>query len=240
VLRRRIRSTWLTRDDFVCGECGAKGDDIGWNDRGSRHPKGEPEDVLFCKKCGHELTSKDELEEQVNFVEKIEAGFFLRFFGKEFKLCEECQEILDKRVLEGFAELGNQHCINLRQVLHRNEPNIDVTLWEFHMYFTRYSQAEYSHEVFTPCQKCQKQLYYMWNNYEMHIGNDTKPMIEFYRRWTDDYKMQKSLENDGYATKSKRDAESWLKIRIELFEKLEKETREAEAKAKKIMPHLYE
>src|SRR4030066_143186 len=92
VVRKRLRAVWLERDVFNCSKCGTKDTELGWNEKDSRHLKEEPEKVLFCKKCLHKFTEKKELEELVNFAERIQIGFYIRLFEKNFIPCDACQD----------------------------------------------------------------------------------------------------------------------------------------------------
>lgn len=215
VLRRRLRASWLDKEKFSCPKCKNTDDDIGWNDKHSIHPRDEPEEVLFCKTCKYKLTEKKDLQELINFAEKIQIGFFLRFAGKHFNPCEKCQEEIDDIVLENLADIGNNNCVNLDQILiSRNSKTNKVRkLWIFGFYFLQdiLSNEEYSHLDFRPCDDCQKKLDKLWENSEIHIGNETKPMVEFWRRWTDDYDRQTVMEKLGLETIPLKQAEKKLK-----------------------------
>lgn len=186
-MKERIRRSWLTKDEFSCSKCNASGKDIGWNDRNSKHPKGQPEDVLFCKKCGHELREKEELEELVAFVEYREFGFYLRFASGHFIPCRKCQEDLDK----AFNTKGLRISAKNTLILERNDGEYTFVCAFIRAFPRRPKVGAY---LLVPCKKCQKVLEGVIENKELHLGNDVKPPVEFWAKWKINNKKMMALE----------------------------------------------
>ena len=83
--RTRVRKVWVAKEEFACKKCGAEDIDIGYE---------EKEKILYCKKCGHKLTEKEELEEELIFNEIQQYGFWIRFVKEHFVPCKKCQDKL--------------------------------------------------------------------------------------------------------------------------------------------------
>jgi len=153
-MREKIEKEWLLREDFECIKCGAKGKDIGWNDKGKGYTTGQPEEVLFCKKCGHELTTKEELENLVAFVKVSKYSFFLRFAKRDFTPCRHCQEKLRKVLGDCDIILGNKEY----------EPLIELSRkWEIDNEKQKKLEKGQIIEVnglpFGRCERCKKERY---------------------------------------------------------------------------------
>jgi len=200
-MRERIKYSWIIREKFSCVKCGASDKNIGWNDKGSRHPQGEPEGVLFCKKCKHKLTEQKELEELVPFVQTIEYRFFLRFIKKDFELCAKCQEDFDEAIR------------GRNWVISREETPISIvkkTMRELdglkdYLYFTVaflsncIMRGKFEAYELIPCKKCQEELAKILEEANWILGNKDydDPPIELKRTWIDDDRRSSELYNGG-------------------------------------------
>lgn len=176
-MESRIRKIWFNREKFSCKQCGAGNDDICWNDSGSDHPTTEPEEVLFCKKCGHKLTAKDELEELVSIVEELQYGFYLRFASESFIPCEKCQDLIHEEMMGNlvFHDERQQVILETRQANLYKEGKVKI--WKVFFGFLEFQPTiEF-------CEHCSRQLNKIWDTKELHIGNDVKPLVELWRRW---------------------------------------------------------
>lgn len=160
--RRRIRKEWIIKEEFSCKKCGAGNDDIEWN---------EKKQVLFCKKCGHELRAKNELEEQVDFKEIQTYGFWIRFIKEHFIPCDKCQDRLHRLLYRSgtwYINDGNM--------------GVDLAIFGGQCYFSvRWMQKAV---YFTPCPECAKKLKELVLYKKLCIGNkETEPAIELWRKW---------------------------------------------------------
>jgi len=184
-MKERIKWTWLDKENLSCIKCKAGNDDIGWD---------ENKKVLFCKKCGHKLTDKEELEERVPFVEVQQYGFWLRFISEHFIPCRKCQEELCGifNDIPNTLDLGNQNCITMH--IWRN---YDRSQLECSFTLSFVSPSPTSSYEYKPCEKCQKKILVNFSDKEIHIGNDNKPMVELWRKWEVDDQRTEELNKDG-------------------------------------------
>lgn len=177
----RTRKIWLVREEnFICGTCKAKG---GCSDeKNSTEPFFWDENArkITCVKCGHQLTTKQELEEQVEIKEIQQYGFWLRFMSKHFIPCDKCQEKLNEilTLQTGMPlEFGNPLCVSLYVYKIKK----DVVGFYFVLSFVSPTPTTSYH--FVPCNDCQGKLRKLFIEKELHIGNEIKPMIELWRKW---------------------------------------------------------
>lgn len=175
--RLRVRKEWLVKEEFSCVKCGAKDKDISWNDKNSDHPAGQPEEVLFCLKCGHKLTKKEELEEEIIFKEIQQYGFWLRgLMSEHFIPCEKCQDRLHEMMMTMTVAFYTQDCITIETLKKKDE-----LVWQFRLRFLTCGGLS-DKEVFKPCEKCQKKLRKLWEIKNLHIGSEIKPPVELWRK----------------------------------------------------------
>ena len=159
----RVRKEWVIREEgFSCKKCGAGNDDILWN---------EEEKVLYCKKCKHELTEREELEEQIAFKEIQEYGFWLRFVKEHFNPCDKCQDRLHRMLYRsGTWYINNDNM------------GVDLAIFGDHCYFSIRWMAKAVY--FTPCPECAEKLKELVRYNNLCIGNkDTEPAVELWRKW---------------------------------------------------------
>lgn len=171
--KTRTRYIWCAKEDgFICGKCGAIG---GCGDDKNTKEKmfwDKDEEKITCK-CGHQLTTKNELEKKLKIREIHNYGFWLRFASAHFNLCEQCQDNLHNLLMGSNLKFYDSNCITLTK---RNGE------WVFRLNFVR-CQNLLNTKAFTVCKNCQFELGEIMIYNELHIGNDTKPMIELWRRW---------------------------------------------------------
>lgn len=213
-MKERIRYSWISKEEFSCIKCGVGNDYIGWNNKGSDHPVGQPEGVLFCKKCGHELTKKEELEDYVPFVENLEYRFFLRFAKKDFIPCVKCQETIDRlfnnavviTLISGkVPELILVNGMKVEQdgdkvILRVGEKTNKVTYY-FVLPFL-YRTIRKDAMTYVPCDQCQEKLSKLLGNANWILGNKDydEPPIELNRRWVDNNSKEIALEKGQIIT----------------------------------------
>lgn len=179
-MRTRKRKEWFPKDcDFVCGKCGAKGD---CGDRNSKDPIfwDEDEEKITCRKCGHQLTSKKELQEKLTIEEVQLYGFWLRFLSEHFIPCKQCQKRLGKifdLLTKMSIDFCNPCCVRLRAYKNANDQP------EFYFAMAFINPTELTSYKFEPCEDCQGKLWKLYSKKEMHIGNDEKPLVELWRKW---------------------------------------------------------
>jgi Zn ribbon nucleic-acid-binding protein len=193
-MRTRKRTIWVAKEDgFICGTCKAKG---GCSDeKDSTEPFFWDDDAkkITCVKCGHQLTTKEELEDPLIIDEIQMYGFWLRFLSEHFIPCKTCQEKLDKvfslsrltkNIRVNSLKLQSPHCITLH--ISKNERDLE----EFMFMLGFASENPLLTLEFVPCDKCQGKLLKTFNSKEIHIGNDSKPLVELWRKWEhiDEYK----------------------------------------------------
>ena len=173
--KTRIRTEWLPKEDgFVCGKCKGTGkcaDDKNkfLADCTAQFYWNEEQEKIICK-CGRKLTTKEELEEQIDFKEIQQYGFWIRFMSDHFNPCVKCQDKIHTILMKSGAWYINN-----------NKMDVDLTIFGDQCYFSfKWLTA---HTRFTPCPKCIKQLQTKIRTSELHIYNDTKPIIELWRRW---------------------------------------------------------
>jgi len=180
-VKEQIREEWLVKEEFSCKKCGASGDDIGYN---------EPDGAIFCKKCSHTLTEKNELEDLVYFVEFCQYGFFMRIFHDHFIPCDECQEKFEK-ILVGKIKDWYIYDLPLKVELDYFGPQ-----WRFKFPWIGTTKSVNDVNVVLLCKKCGKVLEDgMVNADKWTIGNkDYEPAIELWRKWKVDDKRTQQLE----------------------------------------------
>lgn len=188
-MRTRKRNISVPREDnFVCRVCKAKGNCS--DEKNSNEPFFWDEDAkkITCAKCGNQLTTKAELEETIIADEVQMYGFWLRFISEHFIPCKRCQKTLDtifsisnvdKNHRVHSIKLQSPQCITLD--ISRNERDLEE--FTFNLGFIKENPL-LSYE-FTPCDKCQGKLLRLFNTKEIHIGNDSKPLVELWRKWED-------------------------------------------------------
>lgn len=179
-LRRRTKKIWVPRENsFICGACGVKG---GCSDeKTSKKPFfwDEIARKITCVKCGHQLTTKKELEELLEVEEIQTYGFWIRFVSEHFIPCKKCQDRIDGifMVKKISLRMSNPNSVSL----HVSRDSNDYIEFMFALGFAHPSPI--LNVEFRPCDKCQGKLLKLFNKSEMHIGNDTKPLVELWRKW---------------------------------------------------------
>jgi len=209
-MKVQIREEWLMKDVFSCKKCGASNEHIKWNDEGSDHPALQPEGVLFCEKCIHELTEKKELEDLVYFVEQITYSFYLRFAKEWFTPCQTCQETIDGLFNTAkMIKFSREKSPSLIKVIDKSihdcgdgrillaEKKGVGEIYYFNMEFLRRATPTRTESLtYVPCKDCQKGFVRILGNCELIIGNKDyyDPPIEFNRKWKTDDKRTQQLE----------------------------------------------
>jgi len=188
-MKARVKEEWVCKEEFSCIKCGRE-NTVGWNDKGSNHPLTEPEGVLFCKRCGHELTTKEELEDLVYSIEVLQFGFFIRFIHDHFIPCGKCQGELEKILMGKIKQWEIDEPL-------RVELDYFGPKWRFRFPWIRTGQDAKDVNVVILCKKCSDVLEEgIINAKELHIGNkDLEPPIEVWRKWiTDDKRTERIYE----------------------------------------------
>jgi len=186
--KRKIRKRTISiprEDGFICGNCGSKGQ-CGDSMSGSsdKFYWDEDEKKIICKKCGRRLTTKKELEEDIIITEIQQYGFWLRFASEHFIPCSKCQDELHEMMMTEAVAMNNQGNITIESL--RMKPMIgDVQPRIIWCLVLRFLTCRMPDKIFRPCGKCQKRIQKIWANKELHIGNETKPMVELWRKWDD-------------------------------------------------------
>jgi len=175
----RTRKVWVYRDEkFWCSVCKAEGKLS--DEKKSTDPFFWDEDAekITCVKCGHQLTSKKELEEEVEIKETQEYGLYLRFVSERFNPCKVCQEAIHKQFKThpyrlDYGYIKNQQIIDLLRGWKESGGR-----WTLRLRFLN------SAEDIEFCKECSKRLdMTIYEAKELHIGNDVKPMVELWRKW---------------------------------------------------------
>lgn len=175
--KTRIIKIWVPRENnFVCGECGARGD-CGENEAYAMENNlpfywDDGEDCIMCRNA-HKLTTKEELEKQIPVKEIQQYGFWLRFVSEHFIPCDKCQDKLHEKLMNSQVAFYNNLYITLEKLKKG---------WQFILGFVQCGSLSKG-EDWIPCDKCQKELQEIWEDKELHIGNDVKPMVELWRKW---------------------------------------------------------
>jgi len=183
----RTRKMWVPKENgFICGKCGAKGDctdykaeavkgniPFYWNEKAGEHGK------IVCIKCNHWLETKEELEDLIDYKEIQRYGFWLRFASTHFIPCDECQDKLHEALMTSRIKINRTDSLSLTRG--------DGEVWQFSLSLVFSMLGKYpkykASLLFIPCEECQKELQKIWENKELHIGNDVKPMVELWRTW---------------------------------------------------------
>jgi len=198
--KTRIRTEWIPRENnFICSDCNSKGG-CGDNKQNAIKNKlpffwDERYKKIVCL-CGHWLESKEELEEQVDIKEIQQYGFWLRFMSEHFIPCDKCQERLNNVLTlqtKMMLDFDNPCCITLRA--YKCEQN---SLPEFTFILSFVSPTTTTSYRFHVCDDCQGKLWHLFSKKELHIGNDTKPLVELWRKWEiidDDTEGLKQIAN---------------------------------------------
>lgn len=112
---------------------------------------------------------------QVNEIQQY--GFWLRFASEHFIPCDECQEKLHKMITSLKTAFCKSDCIILEEYPKKGQ-------WRFVLRFLSVGLSGLSDaDVFIPCGKCQSEILKKFDERELHIGSDEKPLIELWRRW---------------------------------------------------------
>jgi len=172
--KTRKRTQWFPKEDgYICGTCKAKGDCS--DEKNSTEPFFWDEEAkkITCVKCGHQLTTKEELEDKF-IVEEIQRyGFWLRFASEHFIPCKNCQEVLHKALFRRKATW----------YINDDKMGVDLAISTYgnicYFSFRWIEPALY----FTPCDNCIRKLRGIIKDKELHIGNDVKPPVELWRKW---------------------------------------------------------
>ena len=172
--KTRVRTEWLPKEDgFVCGKCKRTGDCAGdmleLVNSDAQFYWDEEQEKIICK-CEHKLTTKEELEEPVEFKEIQEYGFWIRFISDHFNPCYKCQDAIHTVLTKS----GAWYIID-------NKMDVNLTIFGDQCYFT--FKWLTINTRFTPCPDCIKKLQTKIRTNELHMYNDTKPIIELWRRW---------------------------------------------------------
>lgn len=184
-VKRKIRKRTISvprEDGFICSICKAKGNCS--DKKNSTDPFFWDEDIkkITCVNCGNRLTTKKELEEDLIVTEIQQYGFWLRFASEHFIPCRKCQDELHEMMMTETVAMNNQGNITIESL--RMKPMIGDTrsriIW---CLVLRFLTCKIPDKIFRPCEKCQKRIQKIWKNKELHIGNETKPMVELWRKW---------------------------------------------------------
>jgi len=103
----------VKEEGFICGKCGAKSEQLA-DSRDDASIKGidlywdEKEQVIACRKCGHQLTSKKELYNYPKIKEIQQYGFWLRFLSEQFIPCPACQNRIHKLIISKEMHIGSE------------------------------------------------------------------------------------------------------------------------------------
>lgn len=191
-LRTRKRTISVPREEnFVCRICKAKGncsdeknnkDPFFWN---------KDEGKITCVECGNQLETKEELKEDLLITEIQQYGFWIRFLSEHFIPCKECQEKLDKLLYEKtiWRTLNPDQPLITMEIrfaeVEYDWQKDDILKFDLNFVFRldkSYKEGGYT-ETFVPCKRCVEEFKKLMINKEFHIGNDNKPLIEFWRSW---------------------------------------------------------
>lgn len=163
-MKERIKRISVDKEDVFCPKC--KSVDIDF-------------DYLKCEHCGYALGTEDVME-KIDIVEVQEYGFWLRFMSEHFIPCEKCQEELSNifEKVEEQLDFNNPNCVSLHFWKNYEQNQVECSFTLSFVSPTPTSSYEYK-----PCKKCQKKILKKFSEKELHIGNDSKPLIELWRKW---------------------------------------------------------
>ena len=173
---KRKEEEYIKEENFVCPKCGVKTKELG-NDlnEGMQLKKiyyNDTIDKVVCYNCGYLFQHKDLVEKY--FIEEIETfGFYLRFLGSHFVPCNECQDKIKKMLMEIKQFRFDEKTTVIAEVE-------NWIKWKFCICY--YDNDKYGISYY-PCEKCNKKLNEIFENSELHIGNNIKDLVEFYRIW---------------------------------------------------------
>lgn len=160
-------------ENFKCPKCGTKTEELAFNlNEGMQLKKiyyNDRTNKVICYNCGYTFQDKDLIEKEN--IEEIETfGFYLRFISDNFIPCNECQEKIKKTFTEIETLAFNDKISIIAEITQWKN-------WKFYIYHGRFEHLYY------PCQKCNNKLNEKFNNSELHLGNNIKDLVEFYRIW---------------------------------------------------------
>lgn len=178
-MKERIRIVNIDR--YECPKCHG---DLHW-DSGPRK--------YHCFKCNESFSQKI----KVPIVEVQRYGFWLRFVSEHFIPCDECQENLDKMINKYKIALYDPHCITIEEYPKKDN-------WRFLLRFFAVGSLS-GKDIFTPCKQCQSRILKNFDEKEIHIGNDNKPLVELWRKW----------DINDEATEYLQAREDWQKLILE-------------------------
>lgn len=176
---RNIRSkegTYSKQENFECPRCGTKTKELGIDlNEGIQLKKiyyNNMIDKIVCYNCDYRFQDKD-LIEKYSFEEIETFGFYLRFLSSHFVPCEECQDKIKKMLMDIKQFRFDEKTTVIAEVENWN-------IWKFQICYNDNDKYGIS---YYPCEKCNNKLNEIFENSELHIGNNIKDLVEFYRVW---------------------------------------------------------